>query len=87
MNGRLFDLGEYPGAIELGQGPTSFEGWVMEIDDSELSSLDEFEDVQGSSSFRRLKATTLGDTEVWIYEYIGPIPSSPPLPRWPYSAE
>ena len=83
MKGRLFDLGEHPGAIELGHGPSTFEGWVLEIDDSELKALDEFEDVRGDSHFRRLKATTLGGTEVWIYEYFGPVPETAPVTRWP----
>ncbi|MBX9656422.1 gamma-glutamylcyclotransferase [bacterium] len=83
LKGRLYDLGEYPGGIEIGQGPKTFEGSVLDIDDSELEALDEFEDVRGSSCFRRIRATTESGADVWVYEYFGPLPETPPIPRWP----
>jgi len=83
LKGRLFDLGDYPGGIEIGHGPGTFEGSVLDIDDSELAALDEFEDVRGNSYFRRIRTTTESGAEVWAYEYFGPIPDAPSIPRWP----
>lgn len=81
--GRLYDLGPYPGAVDIGNGPHQFAGSVVEIDDEELLRLDEFEGVTGDGHFRRIRVTTVGGSEVWIYEYTGPVPDADPIERWP----
>lgn len=83
VHGRLYHLGQYPGAVEIGRTPDSFEGWVVEIDESELADLDAFEDVTSGNAYRRIRAKTLAGAEVWIYEYVGPVPDGAnPLSRW-----
>jgi gamma-glutamylcyclotransferase (GGCT)/AIG2-like uncharacterized protein YtfP len=83
VKGRLFDLGPFPGAVDIGRGEGVFHGWLLEIDASELADLDMFEDDQGSGQFRRMRTTTQAGQEVWIYEYFGELPEGPALERWP----
>lgn len=84
VRGRLVHLGDYPGAYDLDDAETTFEGWVLEIDEEELSLLDEFEDVTSGQAYRRRRVRTQGGVEVWIYEYIGPRPApSNHLESWP----
>lgn len=84
MRGRLYDLGPHPGATGFDSADSTFEGWVLEIDESELIALDEFEDVTGDKQYRRIRARTLGGSDVWIYDYLGPIPDgATSIPCWP----
>lgn len=85
--GRLYDLGPYPGATDFDRAEETFEGWVLEIDEEELAALDEFEDATGGRQYRRVRTRTLGGSDVWVYDYIGPVPANAkPLPRWPAGA-
>lgn len=87
VRGQLFDLGPYPAAVQVGQGDAYFEGVVIEIDDSELAELDEFEEVDQGVYARLWTETELG-SQVWIYEYRQPIPPNlKPQPRWPMPAD
>lgn len=84
VRGRLYDLGEYPGAVDIGRVPDTFEGWIVEIEEGELLELDAFEDVTSGNAYRRILSTTMAGESVWIYEYIGPVPeTTTSLPRWP----
>jgi gamma-glutamylcyclotransferase (GGCT)/AIG2-like uncharacterized protein YtfP len=84
VRGRLYDLGPFPGAMVFDSAEESFEGWVLDIDEAELPVLDEFEDVTGERRYRRVRTRTLGGVDVWIYDYIGPVPANArPLARWP----
>lgn len=81
--GRLFDLGPYPGAIDIGLAATTFQGEVLEIEDEELGPLDLFEGVDVGLYIRR-RARTEGGRDVWIYEYAKPVLSSArPIRSWP----
>lgn len=89
MRGLLYDLGRHPAAIEIGLGERWFGGHVLEIDYSELASeLDPFEEVE-AGVYRRIRATTRGGRQVWVYEYARPLPQAArgPLQRWPDTRE
>ncbi|QDU59695.1 hypothetical protein Pan216_05270 [Planctomycetes bacterium Pan216] len=84
--GELHHLGPYPGAIRIGKGSASFEGDIVEIATSELPALDEFEDVD-TGLYARIRTTTLGGHDVWIYEYRRPLsPLATPIERWESNA-
>lgn len=82
--GELYDLGPYPGLLHAGVrgGPVS--GTVVEVSRHELETvLDPFELVE-EGLYRRIRATTVGGHEVWVYEYARPLPPGArgPLERW-----
>lgn len=82
VHGRLFDLGPYPAAVEVGAAESWIHGHVVEIAEQELSYLDEFEDVAGGL-YCRLRVTTAGGHDVWIYQYNRMIPAdAPEIERW-----
>ena len=67
MNGRLYDLGEYPGLL-LNETDSPAVGEVYEVEDALLRELDEFE---ASSNYLRRQVTIfLGDQTKtgWAYE-------------------
>lgn len=77
LTGLLYDLGPWPAAVAIGSGEDRFRGTVVDIDDIELAELDRFEDVAGGEYARR-RAVTAGGREVWVYEYLRPIPADAP---------
>ena len=85
MRGRLFDLGNYPGAILVNQVPDTFSGFVLDISKDELTKdVDTFERV-AEGLFQRIIAETTQSEIVWIYTYQ---PELPPnaighLDKWP----
>ena len=74
LRGDLYDLGEHPAAVRLGLGEETFEGELLEIDEDELPTLDEFEDTEGGEYVRKLVATESGAL-AWAYEYLREIPA------------
>lgn len=88
VKGRLYDLGEYPGAVLI-RGGTPVRGLVFEIpDDPEiLNRLDEYEGFdrshpQGSLFVRRKCFVTLEDgrrLSCWIYTYNRPLGTAAPI--------
>jgi gamma-glutamylcyclotransferase (GGCT)/AIG2-like uncharacterized protein YtfP len=66
-NGRLFDLGAYPGLVS-GQSKTPVIGEVYEIDDQVLNEMDQFE--ASSNYLRKGTEVSLGDETrfCWVYE-------------------
>lgn len=67
VNGRLYDLGAYPGLLVDESGPSVI-GEVYEVDDETLKQLDEFE---ASSHYRRRRVEiSLGARRraCWTYE-------------------
>ena len=82
VKGRLYDLGQFPGATGLGQGDGWVEGATLELDADELPTLDEFEDTD-SGEFRRVLVTTEAGYIAWAYEYQLKIPDGlTPRERW-----
>jgi gamma-glutamylcyclotransferase (GGCT)/AIG2-like uncharacterized protein YtfP len=79
VHGRLYDLGEYPGAILDSSSNTKIRGEVFEITDEQdvLASLDSYEefnpdDLEGSLFIRAKSPVTLSDgrkLECWVYVY------------------
>lgn len=79
VRGRLYDLGEYPGAILDASSETTISGEIFELPDDQtvLAALDEYEGFTPNdpeaSLFVRVKCTvTLSDgrkLESWIYVY------------------
>ena len=67
VNGRLYDLGEYPGLL-LSETDSPVVGEVYEVDDALLQELDEFE--VSSNYLRRPVTISLGDQTKtgWAYE-------------------
>lgn len=88
VRGRLYDLGEYPGAV-LSRGGSAVRGLVFELpDDPEiLARLDEYEGFdrahpQGSLFIRRKCFVTLEDgrrLSCWIYTYNRPLGAASPV--------
>jgi gamma-glutamylcyclotransferase (GGCT)/AIG2-like uncharacterized protein YtfP len=85
VRGRLFDLGPYPGLVDL-DDPTAprVEGFVRPVEEAELRDrLDPFEGVD-EGLYRRERVTTQSGRLVWIYIYARPLPigARGPLVRW-----
>jgi gamma-glutamylcyclotransferase (GGCT)/AIG2-like uncharacterized protein YtfP len=85
VRGRLFDLGPYPGLVDL-NGPDT--GWVEGHSrpvtrDELVHRLDPYEGVD-RGLFARRPARTRGGRWVWVYTYEGVIPPGAPGPlsRW-----
>lgn len=70
--GRLVAIDNYSGAVSIGeQAAGVIDGYTMEIDEDELTSLDDFENVEGGE-YRRRMVETAGGHYAWVYEYLGP---------------
>ena len=85
VRGKLFCLGQYPAAVQLGQGSSWIRGHVLEIDEQELTSdLDPYEGID-EGLYRRIRTVTEKGTQVWIYEYASPLPrhATGPMEQWP----
>ncbi len=85
IRGRLYDLGPYPGVVDVDDpGAGWVEGDVRPVDRRELlESLDSYEGV-AEGLFRRVVATTRGGRRVWVYLYARPLPqwARGPFDRW-----
>jgi gamma-glutamylcyclotransferase (GGCT)/AIG2-like uncharacterized protein YtfP len=84
VRGRLFDLGPYPGLIDLdAPGVGWVEGYVRAVEPHELEAFDRWEDVD-LGMYRRVESTTRGCVRVWVYVYARKLPPEArgPLPRW-----
>ncbi len=86
IRGRLFDIGPYPAAVEVGSAPNWFCGYVIEVDEREmLGELDAYEGV-AERLYRRIRTVTETGAEAWVYEYARPVPSDAvAIDRWPRS--
>ena len=73
IKARLFDLGPYPAATQVGKATGWIEGTTLEIDEDELEILDEYEDTEGGEFARVLVETEAGHT-AWTYEYRWEVP-------------
>jgi gamma-glutamylcyclotransferase (GGCT)/AIG2-like uncharacterized protein YtfP len=85
VRGRLYDLGPYPGLVDL-DNPTAgwIEGFVRVVDILELvGRLDPYEGVD-EGLYRRERVTTRSGVRAWIYVYNRPLPGGArgPLARW-----
>jgi gamma-glutamylcyclotransferase (GGCT)/AIG2-like uncharacterized protein YtfP len=82
LQGELYDLGPYPGAIRIGAGEDYFHGCVLTLDDSEFPELDAFEQVDEGQYIRR-RVQTRGGSIVWVYEYSRALPAGAKrISRW-----
>ena len=72
---RLYDLGGYPGLVEVEAEGLSITGEIWEVDAEGLARLDELEDIEGGEYAR--EAVTLlephQDREVEVYRYLLPV--------------
>ena len=85
VRGLLYDLGPFPAAVKVGASENWFQGYVLEIDESELvGDLDAYEEVD-KGHYRRIRTVTEAGFEVWIYEYARSIPATAvgPIECWP----
>ena len=68
---RLFDLGGYPGMVEVSEGGLQIRGEVWDVDPACLSRLDVLEDVEGGEYARVLIAmdspSLFGPVEGYVY--------------------
>src|ERR1700751_34212 len=95
VRGRLYDLGEYPGAVLSKNSRSVIRGEVFELpgDKSTLSSLDDYEgfepNKQASSLFlRRAWPVTMDDgkrVQCWVYVYNGTMKDAQPMRSGRYS--
>ncbi len=85
VRGRLYDLGPYPGLVDLDDpGADWIEGFIRPVTGPQLSgSLDSYEGV-AEGLYRRQQTTTRGGRHVWVYVYSRPLPPSAIglLSRW-----
>ena len=85
VRGRLYDLGEYPALVDTVDPEAGWvAGHVRAVEPTELSGrLDEYEGV-AEGLYRRLRTTTRGGLDVWVYVYAQPLPphSIGPIDRW-----
>jgi gamma-glutamylcyclotransferase (GGCT)/AIG2-like uncharacterized protein YtfP len=73
--GRLYDTGRgYPGAV-FGSGAGVVHGWICEIDDGALGSLDEFE----GDEYERVAVRCDDGTEALAYHWIAPLDGCAPI--------
>lgn len=94
VRGRLYDLGEYPGAILDDKADSVIFGEVFELPDapSLFKQLDSYEGFEPhypqSSLFLRERCTASLDggreVECWIYTYNGDVNSAPLIPSGSY---
>ena len=68
--GDMFDLGDYPAAINVGVSENIIQGQVELIDEMELAKLDKRE----FPEYRRTKVTTFKGYSCWVYEWLDKIP-------------
>jgi gamma-glutamylcyclotransferase (GGCT)/AIG2-like uncharacterized protein YtfP len=73
VSGRLYDFGQYPGAVISHQSDHWIHGEVWRFDDAQL--LPSLDDYEGSEYQRALTSAEMeaGRTiDCWIYWYVGP---------------
>ena len=95
VRGRLYDLGEYPGAILSKNSRSVIRGEVFELpgDKGTLTSLDDYEGFEpnrpGSSLFlRQTRLVTMEDgtrLRCWVYVYNGTMKDAQPVRSGRYS--
>lgn len=75
MRGRLFDLGPYPGLVDLNDLTSGWvKGYVRHIEPDELRGrLDAYEGVS-EGLYRRVATTTRAGRRAWVYVYARPLP-------------
>ncbi len=82
VRGRLYDLGPYPGLIDVGDPMAGWvEGYVRRgLSPEMLRQLDAYE----GGLYERVRTTTRKHTAAWVYVYRGPLPRDArgPLTRW-----
>ncbi len=83
--GTLYDLGEYPGLVL--SGFETVPGFLFDVDEAEVTRLDEYEGVDDGLYARRLTQVTTCDTaanriDAWTYEYLGSVENLRPIARW-----
>jgi gamma-glutamylcyclotransferase (GGCT)/AIG2-like uncharacterized protein YtfP len=85
VRGRLYDLGPYPGLVDLDDPAASWvEGFVRPVDVLQLQErLDPYEGVD-DGLYRRERALTRSGRLVWVYIYARPLPEGVrgPFDRW-----
>lgn len=92
IQGRLYDLGEYPGAVEVPDGTIHGEAYRLPEPGRLLARLDVEEGYdpanEAGSLFRRRRIpVTLADGRVvtaWVYLYAGPLERVVPIPSGDY---
>jgi gamma-glutamylcyclotransferase (GGCT)/AIG2-like uncharacterized protein YtfP len=94
VKGKLYDLGEFPGAVLDSRSRTSIRGQIFEIPDDPivLAKLDDYEEFDPSnpdtSLFVRRKRMVQSEDgnrySCWIYEYNRPIVKRKLVPRGVY---
>ena len=85
VRGRLYDLGPYPGLLDLDDPAASWVGgFVRPVSERELiGRLDPYEGVD-EGLYRRERTTTRAGRLAWVYVYDRPLPDGArgPIPYW-----
>lgn len=85
VRGRLFDLGPYPGLVDLDDPSAAWvEGFARPVEELELiGRLDPYEGVD-EGLYRRESTTTRAGRPAWVYVFARPLPASArgPIARW-----
>ncbi|MEZ6047298.1 MAG: gamma-glutamylcyclotransferase family protein [Planctomycetaceae bacterium] len=84
VHGLLYDLGEYPAAVQIDQVEDWFAGHLIAIPSELFQQLDDYEGVD-EGLYRRIRTVTESGESTWIYEFIRSLPSTAvgPITAWP----
>ncbi|QDU79555.1 hypothetical protein Pla110_12660 [Polystyrenella longa] len=86
VRGLLYDLGDYPAAIDIDIDLTEswFEGYLIAIPPEMFFDLDQYECVD-EGLYRRIQTETESGKCAWVYEYLKALPynATGPITKWP----
>lgn len=81
IQGQLYSLGPFPGAINIGDGDSTFKAYVYEVPDSMWDQLDQYEGVSSGLYRRGLVDTEYGQSFIYIFNKELP-EGAPQIQEW-----
>ena len=86
IGGILYDAGGYPVLVPSQAAADTVPGVVLELDDTALPQLDDYEGVDSGLYTRQWCAVRLADgttVQAWVYVYARPVTALPRIAAWP----
>lgn len=78
VKGRMFDLGHYPGVVDIGTADSTVLCQVIEVSDSRLNDLDRYEGFCASDPSNSLYIR-IRHGDAYIYQYNGDVTDRPQI--------